>query len=240
MNTTPKKPNQTVAEFVLERGPHCLVLARHGETDWNAEGRLQGQRDVPLSNRGHVQATQAAQSLKNVPLNSVHSSQLSRCRSTAFAIAEANMRRPSVASSVLLNETALGVLEGELKSQQSTPELSTHYREFSKDEINYRIPSGGENLHDVADRVHRFFHNVGEPFNILGNHLIVGHRNVNKMIVRHLLGISITDGFRVEHDHQRLYFYFAAPEEFWSYCVATARFTRGYETIDNGDASCYG
>ena len=31
-----------LAEFISDRGPHCLIVARHGETDWNAERRLQG------------------------------------------------------------------------------------------------------------------------------------------------------------------------------------------------------
>lgn len=239
MNDPTEGPNPSVAEFLLEKSPHCIILARHGETDWNAEGRLQGQQDVPLSNRGHMQAKHAAQSLKNVPLDSVHSSHLIRSRSTAFTIAEANMRRPSVASSVLLNETAVGVLEGELATHQSTADLSTHYREFSKDEINYRIPSGGENLRDVADRVDQFFLSVSKPLRTMGNHLIVGHRNVNKMIVRHVLVLSFADGFRVEHGHQQLYFYFVGLKELWSYCAVTSLFTRGYRSIDSGDESCY-
>jgi broad specificity phosphatase PhoE len=164
---------------------------------------------------------------------------LNRSWSTAFAIAEANVRRPSVTSRVFLNETALGLLEGELKSQQSSPELSRQYRDFSKDEINYRIPGGGENLYDVADRVQRFFLDHGESLTDHGSHLIVGHRNVNKMIVRHLLGVSIEAGFCVEHDHQRLYLYLAASKEFWSYGVTSTRLMRGYETIGDATASSY-
>jgi hypothetical protein len=63
-----------------------------------------------------------------------------------------------------------------------------------------------------------------------GIHLIVGHRNVNKMILKYVLGLSFEEGFRVENEHQRLYLYFDASKELWSYWVGTARFTRGYVT----------
>ena len=56
------------------------------------------------------------------------------------------------------------------------------------------------------------------------------------MILKHLLGLSFEDGYRVEHQHQRLYLYFAASKELWSYCVedAAARFTRGYGVWEEG------
>ncbi len=116
-----------------------------------------------------------------------------------------------------------------MKSQQSTAELTRHYQDFSKDEIRYRVPNG-ENLHDVAARVQRFFIDRSELLKGPGIHLIVGHRNVNKMIVKYLIGLSFEEGFRVEHEHQRLYLYLDASKELWSYWVGAARFTRGYAT----------
>ena len=150
-----------LAEFIRGRGPRCLIVARHGETAWNAEGRLQGQKDVPLNGRGRGQVVALARLLRRVPLVRIHSSTLRRCQETARPLAENNVARPSVLSSDLLRETALGVLEGELKDRQSTAELTSHYQNFSKDEIHYRVP-GGENLHDVAGRVGRFFVDQGE------------------------------------------------------------------------------
>ena len=228
----------TLAEFIRDRGPHCLIIARHGETDWNAEGRLQGQRDIPLNSRGRGQALAAARFLRSVPLVQVHSSTLGRCRETARSIADANIGRPNVISSDSLKETALGVLEGELKDQQSTAELTRHYQDFSKDEIRYRVPDG-ENLHDVAARVQHFFIDRCQLLQGQEVHLIVGHRNVNKMILKHFLGLSFEQGFRLEHEHQRLYLYFGASKDLWSCWIegTTARLTRGYlTTIDNSYA----
>ena len=227
-----------LAQFIRDRGPHCLIVARHGETEWNAEGRLQGQQDIPLNGRGRTQAQAVARFLRTIPLGQVHSSTLQRCRETAGPIAEANIGRPDVVSSDLLKETALGVLEGELMRQPSTAELTRHYQEFSRDEIRYRVPNG-ENLHDVATRVQRFFVDRCKLLKGPGIHLIVGHRNMNKMILKSLLGLSFEEGLRVEQEHQRLYLYFDGPKELWSCWVeaAGARLTRGYvTTIDSSYA----
>ena len=240
MNATSRNQSDEtdLAEFIRERGPHCLIVARHGETEWNAERRLQGQQDIPLNSRGRSQALAMARLLRSIPLIQVHSSTLRRCQQTARPIAEANIGRPNVVSSDLLKETSLGVLEGELTGRQSTAELTRHYQEFSRDEIHYRVP-GGENLHDVAARVQRFFVDQDELLKGPGIHLIVGHRNVNKMILKTLLGLSFEEGFRVEQEHQRLYLYFDASKELWSCWVegTAARLTRGYATtIDNSYA----
>lgn len=48
--------------------PHTLYLVRHGETDWNVEGRLQGGRDIPLNDVGRLQAKEAASRLRDLAL----------------------------------------------------------------------------------------------------------------------------------------------------------------------------
>jgi len=60
-----------------------LLLVRHGETDWNAEGRLQGQTDRPLSDYGRRQAHQLAEELDGEELEAIYSSDLARARETA-------------------------------------------------------------------------------------------------------------------------------------------------------------
>ena len=227
-----------LAQLIRDRGPHCLIVTRHGETAWNAEKRLQGQQDTPLNDRGQSQALATAQFLSSVPLVQTHCSTLQRSQETARPIAEANVARPVVTPSDFLKETALGIIEGELAGQQSTAELTRHYQDFCRDEIHYRVP-GGENLHDVAARVQRFFDDQNGLLKDPGVHLIVGHRNVNKMILKHLLGLSFEEGFRVEQEHQRLYLYFAASKELWSCWLegTTARFSQGYATTtDNSYA----
>ena len=229
--TTNLRDETDIAQFIRVLGPHCLIISRHGETEWNVKGRLQGQQDVSLNKRGQRQALMVARFLENVLLVQVHSSTLGRARKTANSIAEVNIARPNVVYSDLLKETALGVLEGEFMGHQSSAELSQYYQDFSRDEINYRVPTG-ENLHDVSARVQRFFAEQRQLLEGQGIHLIVGHRNMNKMILKSLLGLSFEEGFRVEHEHQRLYFYFGGPKELWSCRVGgtSLRFTQGYTT----------
>jgi broad specificity phosphatase PhoE len=67
-----------------------LLLARHGETDWNHARRWQGHADRPLTDRGRAQAVDLAERLADIPLDAVYSSDLRRARETAEAVAHAH------------------------------------------------------------------------------------------------------------------------------------------------------
>jgi broad specificity phosphatase PhoE len=60
-----------------------LLLVRHGETDWNAEGRLQGHTDRPLNDHGRRQAKDLADRLADEGADAIYASDLSRARETA-------------------------------------------------------------------------------------------------------------------------------------------------------------
>ena len=172
--------------------------------------------------------------LAGVPLSGILSSDLARCTRTARVVAECNAVGPEVVVTPLLREMALGLLEGELKHTQSSEEATQCYRELCVDEINYRVPRGGESLRDVYARVEAFFDRSRAALSADGNHLIVGHRNVNKMIIKHWLGLSFEDGFRVEHENCRIYFFFPGKAELWSCRVddGVLSFQQGYARSD--------
>lgn len=65
-----------------------LHLARHGESTWNAEGRIQGQQDAPLSRRGEHQAAELADGLAELPIGTIIASDLARARMTAAPTAQ--------------------------------------------------------------------------------------------------------------------------------------------------------
>jgi len=60
-----------------------FLLVRHGETDWNAEGRLQGHTDRPLSDYGRKQARRLADELAGSDIDAIYASDLARARETA-------------------------------------------------------------------------------------------------------------------------------------------------------------
>jgi broad specificity phosphatase PhoE len=65
-----------------------LLLARHGQSDWNAARRWQGFADRPLNDRGRAQADELGDRLAELPLDAVYSSDLQRARDTAAAVGQ--------------------------------------------------------------------------------------------------------------------------------------------------------
>ena len=88
-----------------------LVLVRHGETDWNAEGRLQGQTDIPLNEVGREQARAAGRELAGSTWDVLVSSTLGRAMETAELIGE-NLGLPLGETMAGLQERHYGNAEG--------------------------------------------------------------------------------------------------------------------------------
>jgi probable phosphoglycerate mutase len=91
--------------------PRTLYLARHGETDWNLEGRWQGQTDIGLNGSGRAQAAALAERLAGHGIAHVSASDLSRARQTAEIVAR-RLGVATVAVDHALRERGFGVFEG--------------------------------------------------------------------------------------------------------------------------------
>src|SRR5919198_5308358 len=90
--------------------PARLVLVRHAQSTWNDLGKIQGQLDPPLSERGREQAERLAERLGGRRWSAFYSSDLARCRETAAAIARRLGQEPVGLEE--LREIYLGEWEG--------------------------------------------------------------------------------------------------------------------------------
>lgn len=126
-----------------------IILVRHGETDWNVEGRIQGHLPVPLNAQGAAQAEALAIHLRNVQFDVMYSSDLLRARQTAELIAEVSGHE--ILEDERLREWDLGILSGLLRTEaeRGHPQAARIYREYLVDQI---VP-GGESIRQRFERV---------------------------------------------------------------------------------------
>ena len=97
-----------------------IYLVRHGETDWNRNGILMGQADIPLNIKGKEQATKIANNLKDVEFDICYSSPLSRAKETAEIICQGK----KIVEDNLLKERGSGIYSGKNKNQIDWDEYS--------------------------------------------------------------------------------------------------------------------
>jgi phosphoserine phosphatase len=127
-------------------------VARHGETDWNREGRYQGQLESTLTQLGRSQAAALAAALAGSGARRVISSPLGRCVETASPLAAA--LGIELETDARLLEIAHGTWEGRLRAEIER-EDSSRMRAWMQDPASVRF-EGGESLADVAARWRAF------------------------------------------------------------------------------------
>lgn len=126
-----------------------LCLVRHGETEWNAERRLQGQIDIGLNDTGRRQALAAGRWLRGQPIRAVYSSDLQRARCTAEAIAAA-LGLP-LTTSPQLRERNYGIFQG-LTYAEAKERYPDAYHAFEARDPDYAF-GNGETLRAMYARV---------------------------------------------------------------------------------------
>ena len=127
-----------------------LWLVRHGQTDWNVQGRYQGQADPPLNATGLDQAARAAEALAGRAYAALYTSDLQRAQVTAEIIG----RR--LGMNVLVDPRLREVNQGAWEGMLST-EIQAQYADAwaarQQDRLHFRPPGGGESVTDVATRL---------------------------------------------------------------------------------------
>ncbi len=115
-----------------------LYLIRHGETDWNRLGRIQGHLDTPLNMLGITQAQAVAEHLPNLDYHALYSSDLRRSVDTAAFLAQRTGLHIHTKS--CLRERDLGVLQGVVMAEADTQQLEI-LEKYTSD-VDYIIPQG--------------------------------------------------------------------------------------------------
>lgn len=116
-----------------------LLLIRHGETAWNAEHRIQGHLDVPLSPIGSSQAARLAQRLSNEPINAIYSSDLARAVSTAAPLAQ--RLGLTVHTDASLRERSFGSLQGQTL-QEIAMQRPAEFDRWRGRDVDWTPPDG--------------------------------------------------------------------------------------------------
>lgn len=127
-----------------------VVLWRHGQTEWNAAGRFQGQTDIGLDATGRAQAARAAPMLARLEPSLIVSSDLSRAHDTALALADVTGIPVRVDPD--LRETNGGSFQG-LTGPEIEASFPADWASWASGDPHHRNPGGGESRADVAARM---------------------------------------------------------------------------------------
>lgn len=160
-----------------------IWLVRHGESIWNAECRITGSSDPPLSERGRQQADRLAVWGCALKLDAIVATPLQRTQATATPLAEALGLRLQIEPS--WREISFGAFEGRFRDERD-PEALAHWERWRHSLGADPLP-GGESFDQLSARAVLALDHWQQldPDRSL---LIVGHRNVNRALLAHRLG----------------------------------------------------
>ena len=168
--------------MVQEKALATVYVVRHGETDWNIKGVIQGHTDIPLNSKGKTQAKNLSAKLKDVFFDAVFSSDLMRAKETAEIVALE--KKIAVQATQLLRERNFGTLEG--KSAVLLDQLRKDIAYLSDEEkYTYRLQADIENDEEVISRFITYIREIaiGYPNK---NILMVTHGGMLRMLLLHL------------------------------------------------------
>ncbi|ABR48782.1 Phosphoglycerate mutase [Alkaliphilus metalliredigens QYMF] len=173
-----------------------LFLLRHGETNWNLEGRTQGRRDSRLTPGGLQQAELAGQKLMNNKIQVIYSSNLNRAKSTAMIIKE-QLGIPCHYDHGL-SEMNFGEWEG-----LTIKEIESNYvDDFScwRDTPHLTLIPKGENLKNAQKRIVEAIENIMIQSK-KDRLVLVSHGAVIKLYLLHVLGMPLSNFYRLKQNN---------------------------------------
>ena len=174
-----------------------LLLIRHGETDHNAERLALGQADVPLNERGRLQAQALAAALAaRYEIDAIYASPLQRALATAQPLAEALGLPVQVEPGLI--EMDIGEVEG-LDFGQVRERFPDFIRVWLSDDLADASMPGGESLQQVQDRAWAAVESIWERHPD-GSVAAVTHNFVILTLLCRVLGLPLAQFRRLRHD----------------------------------------
>ncbi len=171
-----------------------IILARHGETEWNRREIFRGRADIELNETGTKQAELLAKYLSPIKIAAIFSSPLKRALKTAEAIA--SYHNIEVRTTAGLIDFDYGEWQG-LSHQEVKERYRKLYAEWLK--TPHRVTmSGGESLDDVRKRALSVIDGMIRHYE--GTVVLVSHRVVNKVLICALLGLGNAHFWNIKQD----------------------------------------
>ena len=167
-----------------------LYLVRHGETEWNREGRAQGRADVPLNEAGIAQSQALAATFASLNVAAVMSSSSRRAVRTAEAIAAPHNLEVTARDDLL--ELNFGGLDGAplRDMREMFPDFFGHW---TRDPATAQFPDGGETLQQLQDRTWAAVESVARSHDAQDNVIIVSHAFALYSIMCRALGMPLSN-----------------------------------------------
>lgn len=165
-----------------------MLLARHGETDWNKKGRLQGNLDTPLTYEGVKQAMELGKKLEEFKISNLYTSTLRRAIQTAEVVSFRIKKELILANE--LSEINYGIFNGTTKSERSKDE---DWIMRKKDRWNHRV-KGGESYNDVEKRVIAKLQDIIETEKNK-TFVVITHEVPMRIILKDIKGLSTKETF---------------------------------------------
>ncbi len=171
-----------------------IILARHGETEWNVGEVFRGRIDIELNQTGIKQAELLAEYLSGQEIEAVYSSPLKRALKTAEAVAGRHRLRVEVSPGLIDGD--FGQWQG-LSLREVKDKYGQLYEQWEESPQLVKIP-GGESLEEVRERALKVMNQVIARHS--GAVVLVAHRVVNKVLICALLGLDNSHFWNIRQD----------------------------------------
>ena len=171
-----------------------IIIARHGQTEWNVGEVFRGRIDIALDETGVKQAELLAEYLSGREIDAIYSSPLKRALKTAEAIARHHNIEVEVVPGLI--DFNFGKWQG-LPHEEVKEKYKELYAEWTQNPHQVKMPDG-ESLNDVRKRA------VGVVDEVIARHkdtaVLVAHRVVNKVLICALLGLDNSHFWDIKQD----------------------------------------